>query len=510
MIRSVLVYGGGSAGFLFALTLKSRLPNLPITILRCQDQGDGSIAEGTTTTTFPFHLHHYCKFDLATFYRLVEPLWKLGTRLVWGPRPYFNCVFGFEIDTQFLMLPLGTGYYLDNNEPFEAAHLQSCLMFANKVWLRDSSGAPQLAPQNFSYQVKIDRLVRYFETLARERLIPVVDEDVVEISRDERGVAGVRLASGRTLAADLYVDASGPASRLLGEVLGVSFVSYEDALFCDRAVLGNWDRTIEPIKPYTTAETMNAGWCWQIEHERQIDRGYVYSSRHIRDQDAEAEFRALNPKIRSARTVRFRSGRRESLWVENVAGIGDAAAFLDPLEGTALAATCLQCQSLAETLADCDLEPNASTMYNHNRELVRSLDSWRDFLAVHYRFNTRLNTPFWWDCRENVDLHWANRVVETFQETGPSVLWRKCLYDETDWREFGMEGYLALLVGQCVPYRCSCKPSEDDRHTWARIQQTCRHKVAGAFTVSEALSLVRSPDWVWPKGLYTAARAYRP
>jgi tryptophan halogenase len=37
-------------------------------------------------------------------------------------------------------------------------------------------------------------------------------------------------------------------------------------LFCDRAIIAGWRRTHEPIKPYTTAETMKAGWCWQIEH----------------------------------------------------------------------------------------------------------------------------------------------------------------------------------------------------------------------------------------------------
>ena len=36
-------------------------------------------------------------------------------------------------------------------------------------------------------------------------------------------------------------------------------------------------------KPYTTAETMRAGWCWQIEHDELINRGYVYSSRFIDD-----------------------------------------------------------------------------------------------------------------------------------------------------------------------------------------------------------------------------------
>ena len=65
---------------------------------------------------------------------------------------------------------------------------------------------------------------------------------------------------------------------LLSRTLQEPFNSFSDSLFCDRAIVGNWDRTTEPILPYTTAETMDCGWCWQIHHEPTINRGYVYCS----------------------------------------------------------------------------------------------------------------------------------------------------------------------------------------------------------------------------------------
>ena len=46
-------------------------------------------------------------------------------------------------------------------------------------------------------------------------------------------------------------------------------------------MIAGWPRTDETILPYTICETMEAGWCWQIEHEPWINRGYVYSSRFI-------------------------------------------------------------------------------------------------------------------------------------------------------------------------------------------------------------------------------------
>src|SRR5262245_50180020 len=91
MIRSVLMLCRGSTGHLAALTLKHRLPNLPVTLLRFPGTGSIGIGEGTTTT-FGYHVHHYCGLELGKFYRLVQPQWKIGTRFEWGPRPFFNYV----------------------------------------------------------------------------------------------------------------------------------------------------------------------------------------------------------------------------------------------------------------------------------------------------------------------------------------------------------------------------------------------------------------------------------
>jgi len=441
---------------------------------------------------------------------MVEPQWKLGTRFEWGPRPFFNFVFGFELDTKYNLLPRGTGYYLDNQDPFLSTSIQSRLMHQNKVWIRQPNGTPRLNADEFSYHLEGEKLVGYFEHLAQDLGIPIVDDAAVEVLQNEQGLSGLRLQSGQVIRADLFVDASGFGSELLGKALGEPFYSYRDSLFCDRAVVGGWTRTGEPIKPYTTAETMNAGWWWQIAHEFRISRGYVYSSSFISDNDAETEFRAKNSKVQTTRVVPFRAGRHERIWVKNVVGIGNAVAFVEPLEATNLAATCLQCQSLADTLGDCDLVPNRSTVFNFNRQHARGYDSVRDFLAVHYRFNRRLDTPFWRECQEKVELHWANCLLDYYKENGPSVLWRRTIADETDLREFGMEGYLAMLVGQCVPYADNYTPTEQDRQNWANIQRAICNKTANAFTIPEALALVRSDQWTWPEGLYNKDRSNRP
>src|SRR5262249_62106210 len=102
-------------------------------------------------------------------------------------------------------------------------------------------------------------------------------------------------------------------------------LSFNPPLFGARAVGGGWQRADEPIRPYTTAEAMDAGWCWRIDHEHLINRGYVYSAAFLSDDEAVGELRAKNPKIETTRPVKFVSGRYERSWVKNVGGIGNSS-----------------------------------------------------------------------------------------------------------------------------------------------------------------------------------------
>jgi tryptophan halogenase len=71
-----------------------------------------------------------------------------------------------------------------------------------------------------------------------------------EAERGPEGIAALHLESGERVTADLFVDASGFRSELLGRALTEPYQSFGRSLFCDRAVIGGWPRTSEPIKPY--------------------------------------------------------------------------------------------------------------------------------------------------------------------------------------------------------------------------------------------------------------------
>ncbi|HEX8912659.1 MAG TPA: tryptophan halogenase family protein, partial [Humisphaera sp.] len=503
-IRSVIILGGGSAGFLAAVTLRAKIPDLPVVVVRSKDIGIIGVGEGTLVS-FVTHLHGYVGLDPATFYREADPVWKLGVRYLWGRRPWFDYVFGYQLDSRYAALRKHTGFYVDDApDAFADVGITTGLMSRNRAFLRAPDGGP-VVPRDHAYHLENEKFVAYLERQAARLGVGVVDATVTEVRQDDRGVTGLVLGDGTVATADLYIDCSGFRSALLGKALGEPFVSFKSSLFCDRAVVGGWDRpdtAAEPIQPYTVAETMDAGWCWRIDHVHRVNRGYVYSSAFLTDEQAEAEFRRKNPKVGPTRVVRFVTGRYERAWVKNVLALGNANGFVEPLQATSLAATCTAAQNLTELLLDADRNPTPTMVGLFNRRNAEDWDAIRRFLAVHYRFNGRLDTPFWQACRETVDLAGAEPVVAFYRENGPTPIWGSTLLPHRD--QFGPEGYLSLLLGQGVPHSRAYGPTPAEREAWGTIRRAVGAKAAAGLTVEEALARVRSPGWRWDPALYRA------
>jgi tryptophan halogenase len=244
---------------------------------------------------------------------------------------------------------------------------------------------------------------------------------------------------------------------------------------------------------------MNAGWCWQIEHEHWINRGYVYSSRFISDEAARDELVRKNPKVidegREPRVVKFRAGRYARMWVGNVVGIGNSSGFVEPLEATALATITVQCRSLAYTLFECMGRPTPSLAALYNKLICESWDEIRDFIALHYKFNTKLQTPFWEACHHDTDLQGAAALVEFYKENGPTAIHEATMLRQAS--IFGMEGYLTMLVGQKVAYRAEHQPTPGQVERWQRHRAESIAIARNGVGVVEALERIRRPDWKW-------------
>ena len=494
MIQRILILGGGSAGFLAALALKTRIPQLSVTVLRSREIGIIGVGEGTTAAV-PRHLHGYLGCDPGEFYRLAQPTWKLGIRFLWGPRPQFDYGFGQALDSHWTDLPRPNGYYCDDE--FRCVDLPTSLMAHDKAFARQPGGiAPDIQPWH-GFHVENKKLVDALETVARAVGVEIIDGRVSAAERGPAGVAAVVLDDGRRMDADFFVDASGFRSELLGRFLEEPYVSYGGSLFCDRAVVGGWPRGAgEPILPYTTAETMDAGWCWRIDHEHFVNRGYVYCSSFISDEDAVAEFRRKNPKVPGdLRVVKFRSGRYRRGWVDNVVAVGNSCGFVEPLEATALMVVCAQSQTLVDFLLHTGLKPTPTMRDLYNHMGAGMWDEIRDFLALHYKLNTRLETPFWRHCREDTDVSSVAGLMEFYEQNGPTGFARHLLRGTGS--NFGVEGFLVMLVGNRHPYSARHAATAAERETFNRRRADFAAQAAAGMDVEETLGVIRHPGWRW-------------
>ena len=496
-VGSVLVLGSGTAGLVAAAALKRKMPDLAVTVLRSPDIPVIGVGEGTTVTVTDF-LHDFLRVPSAEFFDVARPTWKLGIRFNWGPRGRFYYPFVPNVDAYVRGVKDPIGFYAGGGDDLDYTDVYSALMAQGKAFPRSPHGGPIMQGRNFAYHFENERLVSFLEAFAAGQGVTTVDDTVVDVRRAGEGesarVTELVLKSGRTMAADLFVDSSGFQSKLLGQAMAEPFVSYKSTLFCDRAVVGGWDRQGEPTLSYTTCDTMRSGWAWQIEHERRINRGYVYSSDFITDEAADAEFRARNPKVKQTRVVRFVSGRYRRAWAGNVVAVGNAAGFVEPLEATAIGAICMHSRLLAEALdtAHRRIVPSARRLYNDQCE--RNWDSIRNFLAVHYKFNTMVDSPFWRAVWADCDLAGAGPIVDYYREMGPNSYWKN-LVDPLDFAQ--ASGYFTLLAGQNVPHAMPVDPTPADRALMARVFAEHRATAEQGLTIEETLRITRDPRWQW-------------
>lgn len=482
-MRHIIVVGGGTAGYFVALAVKRAHPYLDVTLIESSKIPIIGVGEATTTLMPPF-LHRQLGIDIGDLYRAVRPTWKLGIKFEWGDPGAGNFVYPFGF-----------------TEPLEAfAHdgnltnqsVTSLMMLANRtpILMREDGTPESLLPQvKFAYHLDNKPFVAFLADYARRNGIHHIDAQIKSVEADAEGanVVQLHLEDGRTVRADLYVDASGFRALLIEQALGSPFISYASSLFCDTAVVGELPQP-GVIEPYTTAQTMSAGWCWRIPVEGEDHRGYVHSSAHLGIDAARDEMRVKNPGLGDTWTVRFRSGRHQDFWKGNTVAIGNAYGFVEPLQSTALHMVIIEIAYLLGGL-QAAAEGGQPDRDFANRSVGAHWDYLRWFLALHYRFNHREESEFWRSCRASVDVSGMADFLDRYRSQGP---WDEDgqLHYATGDPAFSYEGLMIMLLGQKAP----CPAPKHARISpvqWEVRRSSMQGLVTRARPQAEALAILR-------------------
>ena len=202
------------------------------------------------------------------------------------------------------------------------------------------------AVANYAYHLDAGKFAPFLQRHCCEKLgvRHVLADVATRESRDEHGdIRSLDTEQAGEIEGDLFVDCTGFTALLHRRdarraVQGVQ----------RRAVLrhARWRcrcrtrRRDAPIASHTISTAQSAGWIWDIGLPTRRGIGYVYSSRHISDDDAERELRALH-RARGTRIcpcARFRSARATARRSGSAIASPSAspAGFLEPLESSAI------------------------------------------------------------------------------------------------------------------------------------------------------------------------------
>jgi len=456
-IQRVAIVGGGTAGWLSACMLAARHPRLAVTLIESPDIPTIGVGEGTWPTM---------RDSLATigiteaeFLQTCDASFKQGSR--------FDGWLTGGADDSYLhpFTPPPTGDLRDllsamrevvPDRSFAAAMTTQAALCGADLAPRQRSMPDYTGAVNYAYHLDAGKFAALLARHATRRLgvVHLAGKVVGTLAAENGDIAALRLEDGTTHAADLYLDCTGQAARLIAGHFGVEWIDRSDVSFNDRALAVQVSvHPGSPIASQTIGTAHEAGWLWDIALPTRRGIGCVYSSRFLSDARAEQILRDyIARKVPGAtaagtvpRLLTFRTGHRARFWQGNCLAIGLAAGFIEPLEASAIVMIELSLRALTDTFP-----VDRSVMDIHARRFDALFryrwDRIVEFLVAHYVLSRR-EEPYWRAYRNLPTI--PDRLAENL------ILWRDHPPSVRDFPEmdeiFPAASYQYVLYGMGFP-----------------------------------------------------------
>jgi tryptophan halogenase len=445
-IKTIVVVGGGTAGWMSATALATLLRGrYAIRVVESDDIGIIGVGEATIPMIKRFN--HVVGIDENEFLKATQGTFKLGVEFVnWGKQGD-RYMHGFGVLGQDMYTVKFDQYWqkmrrLGKAKDLEAYSITRMAAKANKFMpaRADMPNSP-LAGIAHAYHFDASLYARFLRGVSEQRGVRRTEGKIVGVSQREGDghVDAVVLESGERIEGDLFIDCSGFRGLLIEGALATGYEDWSHWLPCDRAIAVPCESAPE-LTPYTRSTAHSAGWQWRIPLQHRIGNGHVYCSRFISDDDAQATLLAnLDGKpLAEPRKIRFTTGMRKRGWNKNVVAIGLAGGFLEPIESTSIHLIQSAIGRLVEFFPDQGFRQLEIDEYN--RQSRFEYERIRDFIILHYKLNQRDDSAFWKECAAMPVPDTLAHKMALFQERGRVV--------RTDNELFAEPGWLQVLYGQ--------------------------------------------------------------
>jgi tryptophan halogenase len=458
MFRSIVIVGGGAAGWLAACYLQRTLGADPasaprITLVESPEIGPIGVGEATVPTLR--NTLQALGIPEPAMFGEADATLKNGIRFVgWrcagtADEDSFDHPFdipmpvgGFPVSYHWLSLKM-RGHVVP---PLAQVCTVQTALFDDCLSPKLMHSPDFQAPVPYAYHFDAIKFAGLLQRTAVSRGVAHRLGRVKSVRNTGDRIDAVVLDDDSVLEADFFVDCTGFRSLLIGQTQKVPWISYDRWLSCDRAVacpIAHESKSA-PLRSYTTATAKAAGWTWEIDLLSRRGTGYVYSSRDCSDDEALGVLREHNGtgvEMAEPKRLQMRIGRYDKAWEGNCLALGLAGGFIEPLESTGIYLVEFALQLFLDNL------PNAQTVEpcraSFNRSMGDVYDELRDFVFMHYALSMRRDSPFWQRCTD------PERFPESL--TQRLILWDAKLPSPTDLDRrlslFGPANWMYILAG---------------------------------------------------------------
>jgi tryptophan halogenase len=360
-MKEICIIGGGTAGWITALSAKKFYPDHNVTLIESEEIGILGAGEGSV----PFLINVLNLLEIP-----VEDIIK-----------HCNATYKYGIN------------FVDwNGDGQSFYHL-----FEHKDGIDSSTeiAATDIIPlnQHGNYSLHFDArlMAAHLQRVALSRGINRIESKVTGF-KGNLHISGIVLEDNSIVGCNFVFDCSGFARLIIGKHHGVEWTSYRDYLPLNSA-LPFFINHNNDVPLYTDAIAMKYGWTWRIPVKDRFGCGYVYNSDYISDDEAKQEAEEyFKQKLVFPRVFRFEAGTFKQTLVGNSMAVGLSQGFLEPLEATSIWISSLNLIDFFSSDGLNNVSPAFEQEFN-NRCLSRN-SSVLDFVYLHY-MTRREDSAFW-------------------------------------------------------------------------------------------------------------------
>ena len=251
---------------------------------------------------------------------------------------------------------------------------------------------------SYAYHLSADLLTDLLHESTRARRI---DAKVLDIARVEGG-AQVEFEGLPPERYDLVFDARGfPGDLHPDRHIDISFIPTNTAVIrrCP-AIVGNGQDGPVLQHTYTRAVARPHGWIFVIPLTAHTSYGYIFNRDITSLDDIAADFDAFLEtdgvaEFEQRAVIPFPNFVHRRIYDGAIARIGNAAAFMEPLEATAIVSAQLQIGMVLQMRLNRSVEHLERDAPAVNRFLVNTMLCYGLFVGWHYSCGSRFDSEFW-------------------------------------------------------------------------------------------------------------------